>query len=625
MVCFVQSESKEAIMNERITEDLVSKIFEKKLKLTTGGIVTIDKQIPASPRIKKLLSKASKCGPGQGKPEFIVTFPSPYSDLLILVECKPDTKKHESKDRDKPKDYAVDGVLLYSSYLSKEYDVISIAVSGVKLRELRISNFLQLKNEPIKQLGSKEILTFDDYLNLYIYDPDKEKKSFDELLKYSRELNEYLRDSDLAESHRPLLVSGILIALEDPAFQKSYKAENRPSDLANSLVSTITKLLEKNNIQGTKKSNMVQSYGFIKTHSLLADDNTKKGQYNTVLRDLITDVNQKVKGFTKTYKYYDILGEFYGEFLRYANGDKTLGIVLTPFHITKLFVEIAGVNENSVILDNCCGTGGFLISAMKMMIQMCNGNKRKESRVLEKGLIGIESNSNMFTLACSNMMIRGDGKSNIYYGSCFDLVTEIKKFKPTVGFLNPPYAKKKEDLSELAFVMNNLECLERNSICVAIVPISCALDDPLKIELLEKHTLEAVMSMPEELFHDSESGTVTCIMVFRAHIPHEQSNKNTWLGYWRNDGFIKIKKEGRIDGHRKWSEIKNCWIHAFRNMETIKGLSLTRRLKASDEWCAEAYMETDYSEIKKEDFENSLKEYLVYKMLNENESLEEKE
>ncbi|MFA5410344.1 MAG: N-6 DNA methylase [Candidatus Omnitrophota bacterium] len=612
-------------MNERVTENIIRSIFEKNKKFAPGFSVVIYEQSTENPRINKLLSKASKSGPGRGKPEFIVTFPSPYSDLVIIVECKPDKSKHESKARDRYKEYAVDGALLYSSYLSKEYDVISIAVSGIKASSLRISNFIQLKNNPYKQIKSKEILSFADYLNLYLYHPDKEKQSFTELLNYSRELNEHLRDIDLTESHRPLLVSGILIALEDPAFLNSYKAENRPSDLANSLVETITKILDKSNIQGVKKSNMVQSYGFIKTHSLLASDTKRSGQYNTVLCDLISDINLRVKSFTRTYKYYDVLGKFYAEFLRYANGDKTLGIVLTPTHITELFVGLANINENSVVLDNCCGTGGFLIAAMKRMIQLCNGNSNKERKVFDKGLVGIESNSNMFTLACSNMMIRGDGKSNIYYGDCFNLVDEAKKYKPTVGFLNPPYAKKKEDQKELAFVLNNLECLEPSSLCIAIVPLSCALEDPLKAELLEKHTLEAVMSMPEDLFHDSEAGTVTCVMVFRAKIPHEQSNKKTWFGYWRNDGFVKKKKEGRIDYYNRWGKIKEKWIQSFRNREIIKDFSLAKKVSVSDEWCAEAYMVTDYRKINQEDFEKSVKEYIVYKMINEKENVENNE
>jgi len=613
-------------MNERKTEDLVRDFFKKCLKLQGGEKATLYEQKTDIPKIQKLLSNASKSGKGKGYPEFIITFPSPYSDLLIVIECKADVRKHVSKTKDQYSEYAVDGGLLYASFLSKEYDVICIAVSGQTKKELKISNFLHLKKvENAKPLKCKELVSLDNFLDLYLYDEDKEKQSFDSLLDYSRKLNEDLRDIDLAESHRPLLVSGILIALDDSAFKDSYKKETRPHDLAKSLVDTIVKILDKSNIQGNKKANMTQSYGFIKTHSILASSTKKDGKYNTELRDLIAEINDNVKSFTKTYQYYDVLGKFYAEFLRYANGDKTLGIVLTPQHTTELFVSLAEVNEKSIIYDNCCGTGGFLISAMKKMLSDCSGITKKEKEVYEKRLIGVESNSNMFSLACSNMMIRGDGKANIYYDSCFDLVDEIKKYKPTVGFLNPPYSKKKEPAKEINFIVNNLESLEVNSTCIAIVPISCAIDDPLKEKLLEKHTLEAVMSMPEDLFHDSKAGTVTCIMVLKAHVPHEQSNRKTWLGYWRDDGFVKRKVVGRIDYFNRWIDVKKKWVDAFLNREEIKGFSLMKKLTPEDEWCAEAYFQTDYKEIKKNEFEDYFKRYLTYKLINSFEDEESEE
>ena len=83
------------------------------------------------------------------------------------------------------------------------------------------------------------------------------------------------------------------------------------------------------------------------------------------LKDIVDEIDGKINNFIKTYKYFDTLGQFYIAFLRYANNDKGLGIVLTPPHITELFCEISNINKDSVILDTCTGTGGFLISAMQ--------------------------------------------------------------------------------------------------------------------------------------------------------------------------------------------------------------------------------------------------------------------
>ena len=139
-----------------------------------------------------------------------------------------------------------------------------------------------------------------------------------------------------------------------------------------------------------------------------------------------------------------------------------MGIVLTPPHITELFCEIGNVNKDSVVYDNCCGTGGFLISSLDMMVKDSLGDSNKEAHIKSQQLIGTEFQDHIFTLACSNMYIHGDGRSHIFKGSCFDnkIIEQVKALKPNVGFLNPPYKSSKNDIEELKFVLNNIECLE---------------------------------------------------------------------------------------------------------------------------------------------------------------------
>ena len=105
--------------NETKTEAIVRDHFEK-----FEDILNIEEKISDNPKIDKLLKNASKRGAGKGFPEFIITYKN-NPDFLIVVECKPDVLKHESPNRDKYSEYAVDGALLYSSYLSKEFDVLA--------------------------------------------------------------------------------------------------------------------------------------------------------------------------------------------------------------------------------------------------------------------------------------------------------------------------------------------------------------------------------------------------------------------------------------------------------------------------------------------------------------------
>lgn len=597
--------------NERKTESLVRNHFTDYLE-----DIIIEEQSSDNLKIKKLLSTASKGGLGVGFPEFIIQYKK-NPDFIIVVECKADIVKHESKNRDKFKDYSVDGVLLYSSYLSKEFDVLSIAVSGESLSNNRISHFLQVKGDKkAVEIFSNKLLSPDDYLNGYIKSPEKFRQDYEKLLDFSKNLNEKLHVQKIVESDRGLLISCILIALENTAFSKSYKDYSEPKQLAEYLATTVKNEFQNGNIGDSKLAILTSRFEFIKTDmSLSRKDN--------VLRDIITDINENIKDFIKTHEYFDVLGQLYIEFLRYANSDKGLGIVLTPPHITEFMSELAEVNKDSTVYDNCTGTGGFLVSAMNLMIKDAKGDQSKINSIKKNQLIGVEYQTHIFALACSNMFIHQDGKSNILNGSCFDdyIISEVKNYKPTVGLLNPPYkSDKKNDVDEYEFILNNLDCLEQGGKCVAIIPMQSALAQKGKVyeykkKVLEQHTLEAVFSMPDELFFNSKVGVVSCIMVFTAKRPHPK-NKKVYFGYYKNDGFVKRKMKGRVDLYQKFEkEIKEDWITSYINREERAGFSVTRVVTAEDEWCAEAYMDTDYSVLSEEDFIKSVKDFVYFKEL----------
>lgn len=612
-------------VNERKTEDIIREILKKNKEIFTSGTghtAYIEEQKSDNPRIDKLLQHASKKAGGIGKPEFIVSFSN--SDVLLVIECKGDIRNHKSETLDKYSGYAVDGALLYSSFLSKEFTVFAIGVSGENEEEIQIDTFLQLKGETTaRDLQIQKLYQFSDYFDLLKKDKVKEKTDSLELTKYSKKLNQHLRDDfEFEENHRPLIVSGILLALEDESFASSYLKKQKPIEIADLLLTTIKERLEHDNIGERKRDTVVQTYDFMRTNTMIINEKNKDGTPNTLLKDLVREIEENVRPFLQDYKEYDAIGLFYNEFLRYANGDGGLGIVLTPKHITELFVDLAELNKDSVVIDNCCGTGGFLISAMKRMEDEAKGDQAKIKNIHTKQLIGIENNAKMFCLACSNMMLRGDGKSNIYQQNCFQVEEEeIKKFKPTIALLNPPYSKENGH-KELEFVWNALSILEPHGTCIAIVPQSCAMNtkkgnENVKERILKSHTLKAVMSMPDKLFDDSEKSSVTCIMVFEAHKPHSDDTK-TWFGYWKEDGFKKKRPYGRIDYDGIYqNEIKPLWLDSYRNKKEIKGFSLLQHVGSEDEWLVEAYLKTEFEELKDLDFIDTLKEYTTFLYYNQ--------
>ncbi|WP_336975104.1 HsdM family class I SAM-dependent methyltransferase [Bacillus thuringiensis] len=602
------------MFNERNTENIVRKVFSKH---SFDKYFSIEEQSSTNPIIQKALKNASKFGKKGGRPEFILHQNSD-SNNVIIIECKADIKKHESLNRDNPVEYAVDGVLLYSAHLAKFFNVIAIAISGENEKEMKISHFIYPKGSiNYRELSLKTFQSPEHYIELINYDPIIEKKRQAELLSFAKEIHNDMRDfAKLTEQEKPLLVSAALLALSDKVFKSSYSQYTTSSELAEGLIETVKRVLKNAKIPTAKINNMIQPYSFIEVHPELTKKEEKKGKINRILMNLIKKIDENVLPHVNTYQSIDLLGQFYGEFLRYTGGDKKgLGIVLTPKHITELMVDLTKVNKDSVVLDTCTGTSGFLISAMKQMIELSNEDEVKIANIKANQLIGVEQQPNMYAMAASNMILRGDGKANLYQGSCFSFTNQLQLHKATVGMINPPYSQKGEGLSELDFIEHMLDCLEPNSLGAAIVPMNCATSqNENRKRLLENHTLEAVMSMPEDLFHPV--GTVTCIMIFRAKVPHNPQYE-TWFGYWRNDGFKKTKSEGRSDIYHKWNEIKNIWLDHYINRKEVPGMCVRQKVTENDEWCAEAYMKTDYSDLNKDDFQRELKKYAMFRLMNE--------
>ena len=591
-------------MGEKLTEEIVRSHFRE-----FGDSITVYEQAESLPPIvAKQLKKASKSGSGKGIPEFIISVEG-EGEFLIVVECKSSTKKHESKTLNKPKDYAVDGVRHYAAYLAKEYDVLAIAVSGQSQKEVKISHFFHRKDaidsEEVK--GFSNLASLESYVAFYKNLLSNEDVDFSQLIAFTKNLNDQLHEKKIMAHQRGPLLSTILMALQDKGFRKSYR-HWRTDDLPEILYDTVMRGLKKARFKSDKMKILEQAFGFIKINATLQ----KEKQF---LASLIHDVDRNINAYRHIHGHIDILGKMYVEFLRYANNDKALGIVLTPIHTTDLFVRLAEVNEKSVVLDNCAGTGGFLISAMRHMEKNVSEDIEKIADIRANRLHGIEWQGEIFALATSNMIVHQDGKTNILQGDCFDesVWENFKDLpKPNIGLLNPPFKSEKNHPEEFAFVLNNLEALETGGTCVALVPLSCATEkSELKARLLEKHTLEGVLSLPEELFYDSKTSVVTCAMIFTAHKPHPKGKK-TFFALCKDDGFVKRKNRGRIDEKNQWESIRDGWVGAFLNRKEKAEFSLMRTVGAEDEWCAEAHMKTNYSKLKKEDFISTVQNYVEY-------------
>ncbi len=290
-------------MSERITENLVRDgLLSLGYNAQDNG-VTIELQKSEIAKVKSLLSKASKNDKGNsGYPEFIISnLKDP--NFLIVFECKPDVRKHESANRDKAVEYAVDGVLHYAKHLSKHYTVLAVAVSGTTENTLKISNFLHpagaVSPKPLVNeagLDVDKIIPFDDYYRLAAFDPDVAKKRHSDLLAFSRELHELIwTKAKIPEEDKPLLVSGTLIALMNASFMKTF-ASLPAEDMQEAWLGAIKKEFDKADILQGKKNTMLQPYSNIASYPNLARPDTRlaKEYPDGVFKEIISRINNNL-------------------------------------------------------------------------------------------------------------------------------------------------------------------------------------------------------------------------------------------------------------------------------------------------------------------------------------------
>jgi type I restriction-modification system DNA methylase subunit len=605
--------------NERITEDIVRQHFKADALFPS---VKFEEQKSSNKRIIDLLKGKSKTGgTGDGRPEFIISFPT-NSNYIIVVECKANTQSHESRGRNNAKDYAVDGVLHYAKALKEEFNVLAIAVSGECEEELLVSHFYWKKNKnKYADLSDKKLLSIDDYMQVFedqffisdFYTRDIAYKA--------RYLNEEFQSYTIPEYKRCTMVSAMLLALIDKRFKEEFECVPTIKELGRKMLSAINSVFEAETDIVRSKTVILREFENILNEPLFVQETIKhkehKTQENTlqVAKDFIIYLQKNVYPLVEHSNIgYDVLGRFYVEFIRYAGSEQKSGLVLTPAHITELFCDLAELRISDIVYDPCCGTGGFLVAAMQRLFKLAGNNKTKREKIRKTQLCGCELRSDMFTYACSSMRFRGDGKSNLYNGSCFNNTESIAdNHKPTVAMLNPPYDV--GNAGQMEFVEHALNVInpQADGRVVAIVQMSCAIKDEkdlkaVKKRILAKHHLKAVLSMPDDLFYPV--GVVTCIMVFEANKPNK--GRKTWFGYFKDDGFEKRKHLGRIDARNKYSDIKNRWISAYVNGEQIPGLSVRQEITADDVWCAEAYMETNYETLCDLYFIKKMRDYSAF-------------
>ena len=619
--------------NERYSENLVLKEMGVDLGENDFGFVFPQGEADNFDKIEKCLKemggKPAICslddyetvGSGRAKPEYIVTF-NKDKNTIILVECKKSIKEHESNEKNMPQKYAVDGALFYAKHLKDDYNVVAVAVSGTSKENVKVNTFYWKKGfEDYQELKKAKdtILEPLNYLNLVEGKKLERKFSLQEIRELSQIMHEKLRQIKISEKDKPIFIAGMLIALQNADFRNTWNNINSFNSLVKLMIDSIEETLDNSDIKREKIEAIKSSFRRIKSNEKIKS--IPLGE-NGSLAWFIEQLEMRILPMMNHYEYTeDALSIFYHEFIKYSSTDgKGLGIVLTPKHLTDFMCKLGEINKQSKVVDICCGSASFLVTAMGLMCKDANASEILE--IKKNGLYGVELDTDLYTLAITNMIIRKDGKSNIVCGDCFsqEIYNNLKNKHLSLGLINPPYSQ--QDKCELEFVERLLNILEPRGLAIAVVPMSCAIGTKFKEvreRLFKYHTLKAVFSMPDDIFYPT--GTNVCVMVWEAHKSHD-SSKPTFFGYCKDDGFVKRKKMGRIDYYNKWDDIEKEWLDLYESKKVVDGKSALKRVSHNDEWLCEAYMKTDFSTLTQQDFQQTVNDYLSYLVKNQYSNLE---
>lgn len=473
-----------------------------------------------------------------------------------------------------------------------------------------------------------DLRSMDEYVDFYSSKINNKEK----VMQNTYKLNELLHRHSIPEKLRSQFVGTCLLALKNgldystpslTAAQIRTRIKEVLEDLLNSDINKAEKLaLLNRNVLGDQ---------YVRQLSIAA------------FREILKFIEDNILPFIndKSTSGQDLLNLFFVTFNKYV-GKSDKNQAFTPDHITDFMAKITGVNKHSVVLDPCCGSGSFLVRAMTQALDDC-ATAAEQDKVKKHQIFGIEFDENVYGLATTNMLIHSDGNSNIRQGSCFVLADWIKEAKPNVILMNPPYngqrihlpksyvdtwaRDKKEDPSKglyfVKYIADTLNSINHQAKLAVLLPVACAIGTSgeiarLKREILEENTLDAVFTLPNEIFYPGASASACC-MVFKIGTKHNNiSNPDTFFGYYKDDGFKKKKNLGRVEqidsktGKSKWAEIEREWIELYRNRRAVDGLSATHKVSGADEWLCEAYMKTDYTKLTEQDFQQTINDYLAY-------------
>lgn len=530
---------------------------------------------------------------------------------------------------------------------------IICVLTSTKTGECRVWKY---DGKKFERLNDTQLKSYEEYVEYFANTRSVSNNRF-EVLKNATVLNRKLHNLGIKENVRCPYVALLMFALKNSIKYAKLNdvgaVEDRTIYTTGQIYESISNLIDTVSQKNCKIDGIVP-FESDKIKSILDIDIIKAVDRDDLV-DLLNYLERDVMAHIDdtSSEGMDILSHFLLVFLKYVNREDK-NQAFTPGHIAHFMCRLARINRNSKVLDPTCGSGTFLINAMNLALSKCETNE--ERLTAKKNIMGVEIDENVYKIATANMLTHSGGFANIVYGSCLkkkdaefdkdgnpipdEALDIIKKFNADVILMNPPYNASKgqvpadyssdwgdkvatDPTKGLRFVKRIADVAKKGATVVALLPQQCAIGktekiQTLKTEILSKHTLKAVFTMPNDLFYPGASAVVCCMVLVAgiAHADNDPDDQETFLGFYKNDGFEKRKHLGRIDVNDIWNDIENEWVSLYFKRIAKPGMSVLKKLTDKDEWCAEAHMDTDYSVLTDSNFEAVVRNFLAYQIQN---------
>lgn len=654
-----------------------------KQQLMDAGVNFKFKTENVNDEIEAALSKAESKSGGRGKniPDIKILLQMPnHAFMPVMIEVKGTKGKLEKrtdsgtlslytdkgvKDYASIKNFAINGALHYAESIikyTKSYkEVIAIGYNGYTSEDGTLHTelgvyFVSQDNMLIpKKIGEYSDLSFlaQEHLpqlataihDLQLSDEERELQTVDfenQIVKVLKDLNQQMHDKlNIKAENRVQLVCGMIMAglgAEHVAPLRIEELNGDSGTYSNDGVKMLTKIqefLEHKQLPQEKKHTINQLF-----EQIIRD----KNMYTPIngispIKSVYMCVVDDIMPIFQSAKHLDFTGAMFNEFyswLPFRPGDDKNDVVLTPRYVTEFMARLCRVNMDSYVWDYTAGSGGFLVAAMKLMIQDARERimsprdlRLKEDQIKLFQLLGIELRPDIYMLAVLNMILMGDGSSHIlnedslqYNGKYNQAIADEKDkdFPANVFLLNPPYSAPG---SGLVFVEKALNKMSSGYAAVLIKENAGAGQAKDYAQRILKHsTLLASIHMTEKLFIGKAS-VQTAIYLFEVGRPHDIQQKVKFVNFVE-DGYKRANRKKASnsvnlsdDDHAKerYDEVVNRILNRTVTTSYLKPedfIEDTITLNG-DDWTYSQHTKVETNPTY-EDFAKVIKDYLAWRV-----------